>query len=174
MATNKHRHDASEFKTRYPHNKVTVTPSGHEFHVDDTPGAERIRWAHKAGTYVEISPDGRKTSVTVGNVQEYARGGVTMTVDHNQDVKVHGHQRLCVAGGQHIEVAGDAAIVVGGDSSTVVAGNMAAAVNGNMYSGVAGDHNMNVGGNMNMKVAGGTTMESGGDHIIKAANIKLN
>lgn len=174
MAQEKHRADRSTYKTKYPFNKVTVTQSGHEFHFDDTPGAERIRIAHRSGTYTEISADGRKVDVTVGNEQKYNRGGVTMTIDHNSDVKIHGHHRFLVGGGSHIEVAGDAGIVVGGDSMSVVAGNMSTSIAGNAYMGVKGNMNMNVSGSMNMEVAGDTTMKTGGTHTVVAAKIDMN
>lgn len=165
---------ATSYKTQYPYNKVSLTESGHEVHYDDTPGAERIRVSHKSGTYHEISADGRSVTFNVGNKQEYNKGGVTMTVDNNNDVKVSGHNRLLVAGGQHIEVQGDASIAVGGDSLQVTMGNMHTAVAGDVYMASKGDMSLNVGGSMDMKVAGTTTMTTGGDHVIKAANIRMN
>lgn len=164
----------SFYKTRYPHNKARITPSGHIIEIDDTPGAERLRVGHKNGTYVEIGPDGTRVDFTTGNSHQYAKSGLSITVDHNHDVKIHGHQRVCIGGGSHIEVAGDASIMVAGDSLTGVAGNMKAAVAGDAQLSVAGNSDMQIDGNMNMKVGGSTTMETAGDHIIKAATIKLN
>lgn len=168
------RLSSTSYKTKYPFNKVNLTESGHEVHFDDTPGSERIRIAHKSGTYDEISYDGRKVSFTVGNRQQYDKGGVTITVDENHDIKVSGHNRMIVGGGQHIEVAGDAAIAVGGDCLNVTLGNMHTAVGGDVYMGAKGDMALNIGGSMKMKVAGTTTMETDGDHVIKAANIRMN
>jgi len=43
-----------EFRSKYPHNKVLETVSGHLFEVDDTPQFERIHIHHKNGCYIEI------------------------------------------------------------------------------------------------------------------------
>ncbi len=161
----------STANTKYPYNQVIVTESGHEIHLDNTPGAERIRIAHRTGTYVEIGPDGRKVEFTVGNHHQYDKGGVTLTVDENQDVKITGHQRLLVGGGSHIEVRGDANMVVGGSSHSVVGGNLHAAVAGNMYTGVHGNLSTNVRGNHHIIVHGDTTHETRGTHTIRAARL---
>lgn len=176
------RVNKSTYKTRYPYNQVQVTRSGHEIHYDDTPGAERIRFAHKDGSYIEINPGGKVVQFTVGHQQSYNKGGVTLTIDENNDVKIHGHQRLNVSGGSHITVAGDADVVCGGGMNTVVGGDMKAAVAGDGYIGVAGNGNMHINGqmalsvegSMTMDVAGDTTMTTGGTHTIKAGKIDLN
>ena len=48
----------SAYAAEYPYNNVVQTESGHFQEFDDTPGAERIRTQHRAGTYTEIRPDG--------------------------------------------------------------------------------------------------------------------
>ena len=50
MSDNKRLPDTS-YAAEYPFNQVSVSRSGHERHVDDTPGAERLREAHKSGTF---------------------------------------------------------------------------------------------------------------------------
>ena len=165
------RNEKSAWATKYPYGRGFVSESGHEFHVDDTEGEERVRWAHKDGSYTEVSKGGRVVTVNVGNKQEYSRSGVTFTVDHNGDVKMHGHQRLLVAGGSHIEISGDANIVTGGDSLNVVGGSMKASVAGSAYLGVKGDmntnitgnHSMNISGNMSMNIKGTTSINSSGN-----------
>jgi hypothetical protein len=52
---NDNRLPDSSFKAQYPWNATHVSRSGHEFHVDDTPGAERIRQAHRTGSYWELA-----------------------------------------------------------------------------------------------------------------------
>lgn len=167
------RVDESSYNAQYPYNQVTETPAGHQIQVDNTPGHERIFIRHSSGTYTEISSDGKVVNYSVGDVKNYGKAGVSFTVDENADIKFTGHSRIMVGGGAHIEVAGDAGIFAGGDLAAAVMGkaNIRAS---QAYLGVDGDLNINAGGNMNMKVAGTTTMETGGDHIIKAANIRMN
>jgi len=164
----------SGYKTKYPHNQAFLSKAGHEIHVDNTPGSERIRVAHKSGSYVEINPDGAKVEYTVGHSQSYHKGGHTETFDHNKDSGVRGHQRDNVHGGKNSTSKGDSDSVAGGHINVIVVGNAKIAVAGDGYMGVKGNMNMNIKGNMSMKVAGSTSMETKGTHSIKAAKIALN
>lgn len=46
----------------YPYNHVYESESGHVIEVDDTPGAERLHWYHRSGTFREIHPDGTEVN----------------------------------------------------------------------------------------------------------------
>lgn len=46
------------YDAKYPYNHVYESESGHVIEVDDTPGAERMHWYHRSGTFKEIHPDG--------------------------------------------------------------------------------------------------------------------
>ena len=168
------RINKTTYKTKYPYNQTTVFESGHELHWDNTPGHERIRIAHKDGSYWELSPGGKSVSYVVGHEQSYNKGGVTMTVDENNDVKVSGHQRTNISGGSHSEVAGENSYVSGGDLNMVQAGAMRLAVAGFAYIGINDNCNINVNGNLNMKVSGTATIESGDTMTLKAPTIQMN
>ena len=167
------RSNKSSANTEYPYNKPYESLTGHRVEFDDTPHGERVFFRHAKGSYVEFSPDGGVNVFAVGDMKMYNKAGVSITSDENGDIKIGGHARLLVGGGAHIEVAGDAGLKVGGDMAASVMGKANIRAK-SAYLGTDGDININAGGNMNMKVAGTTTMESGGDHIIKAAKIKLN
>jgi len=164
----------TSYESKYPFNQAWLTEAGHEFHVDNTPGKERIRFAHKKGTYIEISPDGRKVELTVGNYQQYNKGGVTITIDENEDKKGHGHKRENNNGGTIITVRGDSDSVTGGHTNVIVGGNAKVAVAGDMYTGVKGNHNMNVRGNLYLRVGGNMTTTTKGTHKIVAGIITMN
>jgi len=159
------RTDKSSYEAEYPFNKVFETPGGHQFQFDDTPGKERFFWRHPSGNFMEVSHDGKQHSVTVGDSKSYAKGGVTLSIDENNDVKMSGHNRIMMQGGGHIEVAGDAGIAVGGATALVAMGpvNMRASSG---YMGFDGDLNVNASGGINIKAAGNMTL--------KAARIDLN
>ena len=53
------------YDTRYPHNHVQESESGHTIEIDDTPGAERLHTYHRSGTFVERHPDGDKVEKIV-------------------------------------------------------------------------------------------------------------
>jgi len=111
------------YKSKYPYNHVFTSESGHQTEIDDTPGHERLRESHKSGTYWEISPDGRKVELIVVDDYKYIKGGMTLTVDYNGDIKIGGNLRLVIEKDAYIEVGGDVTSVVKGDSHQVVKGD---------------------------------------------------
>ena len=135
---------ASVARPEYPWNDVSVSRSGHERHVDDTPGQERLREGHAAGGYWEISADGRKVELVVANEYKYIKGGLTLTIDNNGDIKMGGSLRLVIAGDMHAEVNGDLTASVGG--------SMVAAIDKNLEAHVQKDAVITVGENMTSTV----------------------
>lgn len=182
----------------YPYNHAMVTRAGHEMHWDDTPGRERIRMAHRAGTYFEISEDGRKVELVSANEYKYTKGGLTLTVDKNGDIKVGGLFRLVIGGDAHLEINGDVTASIGGSvtaavnknaelhvgqSATVTAGqNITATADQNIYASAGKDMVSAVGGNMTAVVQGDSTeltlgnrsFQVAGEYKIVAASIVLD
>jgi len=99
------RHPETSHNAEYYTNKKATTESGHEFEFDDTVGSERIRIGHKSGSYIEWSPDGRKTESVVGQEHKYVSQGSTCTIDGNSDHKYNGNLRISSAD-QHMEING--------------------------------------------------------------------
>lgn len=167
------RTDKSGYDAQYGYNQVFESPAGHQVQIDNTPGHERMFVRSSAGSYVEVSHDGKVIAHAVGDMKLYNKAGLSITADENGDIKISGHARLIVGGGAHIEVAGDAGIFCGGDLAASVMGkaNIRAS---QTYLGTDGDLNLNVGGNMAMNVKGTTTLVSGGDTTVKGATIQLN
>jgi hypothetical protein len=163
-----------ESQPKYPFNQVYVSEAGHEVHFDNTPGNERVFLGHKSGTYMEINKDGSMKTFAVGQRFEYNKGGMTMTVNQNHDMKVAGHHRFNVDGGSHVEVAGDANMVTAGHSQSVVGGTSRQAVAGDMYHGVKGNFMVNSTGKMDLKVKGDISMESKGGTFNLQGNVKIN
>lgn len=81
------------YGTRYPHNKVFESESGHVIEVDDTPGEERIHIFHQGGHYTEMV-GGSKTDKINGNHIEIVvkdklvkvNGNVVMVVEGNTNI----------------------------------------------------------------------------------------
>lgn len=99
--------------------------------------------AHPSGSYTMHHPDGSVTSVTPGDSVSHSKGGMTVSVDHNNNVKVAGHNTLNVQGGGHIEVAGAVNMVAAGAVSVVALGGFGAAIKGAAYIGASEGINMN-------------------------------
>ena len=181
--------------SEYPWNSSYISRSGHEFKFDDTPGAETVRLAHKSGTYFEVSEDGRKVELVSGNEHKYGKGGLTLTIDKNGDIKIGGNLRLVVSGDAHIETKGnitatvggsliaavnqnleahvkqDAIVAVGRDMTTTVVGNMTAGIGKDMAAVVAGNMTTAVEGESFEVVNGNKTTVVSGKYEIKAGSI---
>jgi len=182
----------------YPYNSAMVTRSGHEMHWDDTPGRERIRMGHRAGTYFEIAEDGRKVELVSGNDYKYNKGGLTITVDKNGDIKIGGLFRLVIGGDAHLEVNGDVTASIGGSmtaavnknaelhvgqSATVTAGqNITATADQNIYASAGQDMAVVVGRNLTAVVQGDSTeltlgnrnFQVSGEYKVVASSITLD
>jgi len=165
----KTRAPGSVYKSKYPLNSQFTTRSGHEMSFDDTPGAERIRIAHKSGTFTEVTSDGRKVEMTVGNEHKYSKQNFTVTVDQNGDFVFGGNFRLVVNADAHIEVNGTASVVVGGDLSALVNGSMDVHTEGDLHATVSGDLAAVVDGSINASAGKDLTATIAGNMIAAVA-----
>ena len=161
------------FNAKYSKVNVTESPGGHRITMDDTDGSKRYRVEHPSGTYTEISDDGKAVSVCVANKQDYLKGGLTLTIQENGDIKIGGHARLSIGAGAHVEIGGDASIAVGGDALVHAHGNLKMA-GGDVYIGSRGDMDLNCSGNFNLLVGGTTNIASDGNMTQTAPRIDLN
>lgn len=153
----------SRYAKKYPYNQVTVTESGHEFHVDDTPGKERLRTAHKSGTYHEITADGKLVELVVGHHQQYIKGGHTQTVHGNSDVKYGASHRENVSGHRHEEVRGSVSQAIEGNHKQLIGGDSVTAVKGDQVTGVVGKQTTKISGGSKTKIDGSVHIIVDGD-----------
>lgn len=138
----------TSYAAQYPYNHVYESESGHIQEFDDTPGAERYRLMHPAGTYTEISPDGKRVTriigddyeivhsnqylnikgninvVIEGNAQIYNMGDVTQTIDGNVTEFIRGNVKQTIEGEAYTHVKQNAEIIVDKDMSATVKQNM--------------------------------------------------
>lgn len=173
--------DQKTTSNKYPHEKFWMSQGGIKFVYGDEPGKEFIRMVHPSGTYSEIYPDGKEIKMNVGDSKQYNKGGITLSVDENNDLHIHGHNNVKIGGGSHIEVVGNAGIAVGGDVALVGLGNFNFDVK-NCYMGIRGDFGMKVEGGATFDITGdgvfktgaAMTMEHGGTRTDKAPTILHN
>ena len=126
------RTPGTTYASQYPYNYSQVTRAGHEIHLDDTPGNERVRIAHKSGSYTEVSEAGRKVEVVSANESKTVKQSTTITIEKNGDIKIGGAARIVVGGDAHLEVKGDVNHVVGGNYNLTVGKNYNLMVNHDM------------------------------------------
>jgi hypothetical protein len=96
------------YAAEYPKNHVIETESGHIIELDDTPDKERIGVYHKAGTWMEIHPDGSKVEKIVGEDNEIILSDKKLLIKGNCYMNMDGAvTTLKAAKDFYIEIGGD-------------------------------------------------------------------
>ncbi|AJD81960.1 baseplate hub subunit and tail lysozyme [Yersinia phage vB_YenM_TG1] len=160
----------SSYKGEYPYVHTYESESGHIQEFDDTPGYERYRIVHPSRSYMEIAPDGRRTTKTVadeysmvqGHRNEYTGGKLAINIGgdettynmSNRRQQIDGNQDVYVRGNDTLNIDGDGTVYVKGNIKIIVEGNAEITVQGNCETEVQGNYDMKVGGNMTVTVAG--------------------
>jgi hypothetical protein len=149
----------SAYAAKYPYNNVTQTESGHFQEFDDTPGAERIRTQHKAGTFTEIQPDGTEVHKIVGD------GYYITAKDGN----------VIINGQCNINIVGNAEITVGGDAITNVKGSVKQVIEKDYSLLVKGEYRVSTGGNLNLDATGTTSglYVTAGDRLVLNTDLSV-
>ena len=149
----------SAYATKYPYNNVMQTESGHFQEFDDTPGAERIRTQHKAGTFTEIQPDGTEVHKIVGN------GYYITAKDGN----------VIINGQCNISITGNAEVTIGGDAITNVKGSVKQTVEKDYSLLVKGDYKVISGGDLKLSATGTTSglYVNAGDRLILNTDLSV-
>ena len=95
------------YDAKYPFNHVYESESGHFIEIDDTPGAERLHWYHRSGTFREIHPDG--TQVTKVKKADY---NFVM-----EDYFCGATKSINLSAQEHLKMKGDQTVVIQSGSS---------------------------------------------------------
>lgn len=169
------------FAAQYPFNTVEESDSGHLKEVDDTPGNERLKEAHRTGTFYEIHPDGSKVtkvvqddfSVIIGDSGVKVEGACAVHVTGQADfycesainVKTDAYANVVVAKTAYVTTGDDVIATVGRNikatakgSATVTAGTDASVVaeDGNVTVGAGGDMAIAATGTITFKDSSGS------------------
>jgi hypothetical protein len=130
----------SPYASKYPHNKVMVSPTGHVIEIDDTPNAERLHIFHKSGTFIEFHPDGKAVYhnknasyfITEGSHSQVTNGDFKHFVSGNYDLQVGGSYSAKISGSGNIQTGGTLNIKAGGSANIQSGGSMALKAGGTM------------------------------------------
>jgi hypothetical protein len=150
----------SASQTQYPFNNVMQTESGHFQEFDDTPGAERIRTQHKAGTFTEIQPDGSVVHKILGT-------NYTIVAKDN-NVLIQGICNITVQGDAVLNVQGDAYEHIQGDFNKVVDGDYSILAKGDLTMSAGGDFNIN-----NLSQTGAVYVQAG-DRLVLNTDLTVH
>ncbi|CAL9980903.1 baseplate hub subunit and tail lysozyme [Vibrio phage K469] len=156
---------AIPYAAKYPYNDVEVSRAGHVFEVDNTPNHERLHWYHKAGTFQEIHPDGKRVLKVVDDDIEIYLKNRNLVVKGNCSVTVLGNAEVYVKGDKHEKIDGNLVQDVGGNVQQNIGGSRTAVVKG------ADSHDA---ASVSMKSKGAATVDAGGAVNIKGATVHLN
>ena len=137
---------ASKIST-YPLNHVHVSESGHLFEIDDSPGAERIHQYHRTGTFVEVQPNGTRSTKVVGKDYEIVISDKKVKIEGKMTVSIDGDAKLLVKGNHYTEVGGDQYVIVYGDRITKIEGSDIKEVKTDQSTNIEGDKHERVGKN---------------------------
>jgi hypothetical protein len=163
---NNRRHPESTFEATYPYNQSTITRSGHEIHINDTPEKESLRVAHTKGSYVEIDKDGRTVINSVGKAYYYMCDGFTTTVDGHYDLKVKGVMNVNVDGSVNEQTAGNRYTSAGGEYTVGVGGALTQIV--------VSDKNEEIGGKSTIAIKGDENKQVDGESVTQNKGLKLD
>lgn len=116
----------------YPYNNIQQTESGHSFELDDTPTRERVRLQHRAGTFLEMHPNGDEVHKVYGTGYEIHLKGKNVLIKGTCNITIEGDANMEVKGDHNVQVAGDYNILVGGKMNTRVVGDISLSSDGDM------------------------------------------
>lgn len=124
------------YNASYPHNHVYESESGHVVEYDDTPGAERMHWYHRSGTFTEVHPLGGEVHKVVSNAWDITVGDKMIYVKGNASFNCDKVVKIMMGRDLDIEIGGDVKMFVKGNMTTDVMGNYFLKVRG-FYTAVA-------------------------------------
>lgn len=138
------------FAAKYPYNHAHESESGHVIELDDTPGAERVQVFHRAGSFIEIHPDGKTVVKSIGDSE-------TITIK-NRKSYVEGAEYGAVEKGKYLRTGATFDIEVTSDDYNleVLNGNIRLQASKDLNLIAGGDINITAGGSI---IANGTTIE---------------
>lgn len=111
----------SPYAAVYPYNHVYESESGHVVEVDDTPGAERLHWYHRVGTFTEIHPNGTEVNRIVKQQYNFIyedyflASGISINMDAKDALRMKSGTDMnrVVGGNMNAEVAENYHLIVG-------------------------------------------------------------
>jgi hypothetical protein len=177
----------SPYAAQYPYNKVFAGESGHALEIDDTPGAERLNFAHRSGTFDEIGPDGTKVSKIVGDGYTIYENDGYILIEGSANVHLAGACNVFIAGDTNLSMHGKASIDVHNDLDLNVGGHIAVSAGKGIFvrnQGIfsldnkgdveirsKGKMTQEVVGTYNLTTTGGYNMTSKGNSNVKISGI---
>jgi len=142
----------------FPFNQANVTPSGHSFEIDDTPGNQRILIKHHTGAGVELKQDG---SVLIAS-----RTHQVQVVGADHELIVQGEGNITYDGDMNLTVNGNYNLTVGGTMNVDIGANHNHSIHGSYITETGDTHQTIVRGNKDTKVWGDVVDFTASEHKV--------
>lgn len=136
----------SPYDAKYPYNEVVITPSGHSVEFDDN-GAERILIQHRAGTFLEIHPNGAQVEKIMADSEEIVSKDKKVIIFNNYYMTSKNDIRE-LSKNKYEESEEQKQEIVGTNKTESVGENRTEVVGGNHSETVTGTHTESSSGNM--------------------------
>lgn len=156
----------SPYAAQYPYNKVFGGESGHALEIDDTPGAERLNFAHRSGTFDEIGPDGTKVTKIVGDGYTIYDNDGYILIEGSANVHLAGACNVYIAGDTNLTMHGKASIDVHNDLDLNVGGHIAVSAGKGIFVRNQGIFSLDNVGDIETRSKGKLTQEVVGTYNI--------
>lgn len=156
----------SPYAAQYPYNKVFGGESGHAIEIDDTPGAERLNWAHRSGTFDEIGPDGTKVTKIMGDGYTIYDNDGYILIEGSANVHLAGACNVFIAGDTNLTMHGKASIDVHNDLDLNVGGHIAVSAGKGIFVRNQGIFSLDNNGDIELRSKGKMTQEVVGTYNI--------
>ena len=178
----------SYYNAKYPYNNVYESESGHVLEFDDTKSNERIHLYHRAGTFMEMGPDGSKVekiekdnyTIIMGNDKVYIKGDVNIVVDGNMSTKVGGSysvsaRSISLSAMTTASMSGTASASVSSMGSASLSGTAKASVSSAAMTSVSGSIvNISAGGVLSAFAGGSASFVAGGTVAVAGSTVFLS
>lgn len=143
----------TDYPPDYGYNKVIGSESGHTLEMDDSRGRERVRLAHRTGTFIEMHPNGDEVHKVYGN-------NYVITIQDNN---------VLIKGSCSVTIEGDSLVNIKGDKVEYVEGNYELHVKGNYSHVVEKAGNITV--KNDLKILSGASLGGGAMTLASADGI---
>lgn len=178
----------SYYNAKYPYNNVYESESGHVLEFDDTKSNERIHLYHRAGTFMEMGPDGSKVekiekdnyTIIMGNDKVYIKGDVNIVVDGNMSTKVGGSysvsaKSISLSALTTASMSGTASASVSSMGSASLSGTAKASVSSAAMTNISGSIvNISAGGVLSAFAGGSASFVAGGTVAVAGSTVFLS
>jgi hypothetical protein len=122
----------TDYPPQAPYNTITATESGHTFELDDTKGRERVRLAHRSGTFIEMHPNGDEVhkiygkgyEITIKDKNVLVEGNCNITINGDANINVKGDKVEYVEGNYELHVKKNFSLLTEGITSFVSKNDM--------------------------------------------------